>query len=202
MWFCEIIPSVFSGDILKQQLHDKIRYKKIAYALWYSKSLLLTLLTEHNTISTVSLISKRATELQQVSSMSSRDTLDNRMPHALGETVWYNNISFFTSEQREKFKLMSGLFIKFFIVLRLYFYFMCMSIWIYACIQHVCSACGSHKRALNPLKLELEMVVRCHVGTENERKSSERAVSALYLWSMTPGPDIPYLIVMKLSTGM
>lgn len=153
--------------------------RKIAYALWYSKSLILTLLTEHNTISTVSLISKRATELQQVSSMSSRDTLDNRMTHALGETVWYNNISFFTSEQREKFKLMSGLFIKFFIVLRLYFYFMCMSIWIYACIQHVCSACGSHKRALNPLKLELEMVVRCHAGTENEPKSSDPWLLAL-----------------------
>lgn len=45
----------------------------------------------------------------------------------------------------------------------------------------MCSACASHKRALNPLKLELEMVVMCHVGTGNEPKSSERTVSALNL---------------------
>lgn len=36
------------------------------------------------------------------------------------------------------------------------------------CIRHLSGALGGQKRALDPLKLELQMVVSCHVGAGNQ----------------------------------
>ena len=41
---------------------------------------------------------------------------------------------------------------------------------IYVCIPHVCvePACGVQRGELDPLELELQMVVSCHVGAGNQ----------------------------------
>lgn len=47
---------------------------------------------------------------------------------------------------------------------------MCMSVfaWTYICAPSVClKACGGPKRALDPLKPELQMTVNCIVGCKN-----------------------------------
>ena len=38
----------------------------------------------------------------------------------------------------------------------------------YVCTLHVCSASGGQKRTSDPLELELQMFVSCHVGAGNE----------------------------------
>lgn len=37
----------------------------------------------------------------------------------------------------------------------------------YVCSPHVCGIHGSQKRVMDPLRLELQTVMRCHVGAEN-----------------------------------
>jgi hypothetical protein len=50
-----------------------------------------------------------------------------------------------------------------------YFYFMCMNVCqhVCVCITWMANAYGGQKRALDPLELELETVVSCHVYARN-----------------------------------
>lgn len=60
----------------------------------------------------------------------------------------------------------------------------------YAGAPHVCSAHRGEKRALDPLELELQLVVSYHVGAgvQKEPVSSAREVNSLLYWPFSPAP--------------
>lgn len=54
-----------------------------------------------------------------------------------------------------------------------YLFISILCVWMFClCTIHVPGACGGQKGISDPLGLELEMVVGCHVGTGNQTKSS------------------------------
>lgn len=58
---------------------------------------------------------------------------------------------------------------------------------------YVCNVCvhgtrGGQKRALDPLELELQMVIICHVGAGNQTRSSCPAANAPNCWAICPAP--------------
>lgn len=48
-------------------------------------------------------------------------------------------------------------------VFYVYWYFACICVY----VPYVSNVCGSQKKALDPLKLELETVTSCHWSTRN-----------------------------------
>lgn len=60
----------------------------------------------------------------------------------------------------------------------------------YAGAPHVCRVHGGKKRALDPLELELQLVVSYHVGAgvQKEPVSSAREANSLLYWPFSPAP--------------
>lgn len=62
----------------------------------------------------------------------------------------------------------------------IYSYRMCANVCMHACLCISCmhGACRDQERAANPLGLDLQMVVSCHVGAGDPSESFGRAASA------------------------
>lgn len=58
------------------------------------------------------------------------------------------------------------------------FYVVCL-FCLHICVPHACSVQGGQKRSLDPLELELQMIVTCHVCAGSQTESPERAASVL-----------------------
>lgn len=59
--------------------------------------------------------------------------------------------------------------------LKIFIFILCLWIFfscVYICVQHVCSACGDQRRASDPLNLELQILVICHVGAGDRIRCS------------------------------
>lgn len=65
----------------------------------------------------------------------------------------------------------------------------CMSACMYAHVLHAFSDHGGQKSILDPLRLRLQLVVSCCVGSGNSTMSSGRAASA-NCWDISPDPVI------------
>ena len=76
----------------------------------------------------------------------------------------------------------SRLLFFFFCLFGVFLILLCVSECLPACLRTTCvpGACGVQKRALHPLELELQMVVRCYMQALGiEPRSSRRTVIAL-----------------------
>lgn len=62
-----------------------------------------------------------------------------------------------------------------FLIFKLYFYIVC--VYVLPANMYVCMGMRNWKRALNPLELELRMVVSYHIGARDEPSSVGRATS-------------------------
>lgn len=60
--------------------------------------------------------------------------------------------------------------ISYFKILNIYFYFLPTAIYLHVCMLKACGlvAYGGQRRAADLLELDIQMVVICHVGAENQ----------------------------------
>ena len=110
-------------------------------------------------------------------------TLQPHQPRLWYEALW----SVFVPIWGEQAFICFGLFVWF------NFYDMYMGVLpAYMSVHHttyMSGACGCQKKVSDPLKLELQMVVSCHVSTGNLTSSSGKAINTPNHWAISPACD-------------
>lgn len=74
--------------------------------------------------------------------------------------------------------------------------FIYLRVWVHTLLCVMPDACRGQKRPLDPLELQIQIVLSCQVVLRVEPRSSTRATKVQNGWTISPAPPLVFLVVV------